>query len=108
LDLGALEVEEGEVEDIFGQLWFIPSASPSSCGRARVCKGENLVWIRKNIWDSKHFEPSDCHPVGVGDLWVSPKKLCFSSDIWGKGVKDLFVSKLKLGMAGRGRGGRGP
>ena len=109
LDLGALVDEEGDVEDLFGQLWFIPSASPSPCGRARVCRKENLVWIRKDLWDSKSFEPSDCHPVGVGDLWVSPpKKFCFASDIWGKGVKDSFVSKLKFGMAGRGRGGRGP
>lgn len=34
-------------------------------------------------------------------------KLRFAEDIWGKG-KESFVSKLKLDMAARGRGGRGP
>lgn len=109
LDPGELDEEDGDIEDLFGQLWFISSTSPSPCGRARVHEGGDLIWIRKDLWDSKQFEVRDCFPVGASDLWASPpKKLCFASDIWGKGVRDSFVAKLKQGMATHGRGGRGP
>jgi len=101
-------------EDFFGQLWFIPSDSPSPSGQVRVPHhgrrtGEDLVWICRDLWEAKTFEVNDCFPVGAGDCWIgSPKKLCFAADIWGKGVKDSFVLKLKGAMANRGRGGRGP
>jgi hypothetical protein len=114
VDLVELEEEGGAVEDFFGQLWYIPAVSPSLGGQVRVRhrglpgNGDSLVWIRKDLWESKTFEAGGCFPIGVGDSWSgSPKKLSFTVDIWGKGVKDSFVSKLKGKMASRGRGGRG-
>ena len=60
-DLAGLEEEGGAVEDFFGQLWFIPSDSPSPGGQVRVRHhglhrdGGDLVWIRKDLWESRNF-----------------------------------------------------
>ena len=71
-----------------------------------MAKGEGLVWIRKDLWESKSFTPEDCHPVGEGDRWVKdPVKLNFAEDYWRKGDKASFVEVVKAMVAhGRGRG----
>jgi hypothetical protein len=38
------EEEEGEIEDFFGQLWWVPPTTPP-----RVCSSTNLVWIRRDL-----------------------------------------------------------
>jgi hypothetical protein len=81
--------------------------------RSRVRYGgekvRNLYWIQRDLWEKRSFEIQDCFPTQEGDRWVHPpSKLRFAEDVWGKGVKESFVSKLKIAMAGRGRGGRGP
>lgn len=106
--------DEGDLEDFFGQLWFFPTNSSPSRGRVRVRHRDVpekgiLVWIRRDLWESKKFEPIDCHQVGESDSWdLPPKFFSFAEDFWGKGIRETFVSKLKSDMAGRGRGGRGP
>lgn len=100
-------LEEGdEIQAFWGQLWFMPSSipkSPQTRGPER-----SLVWIRRDLWEKKTFQSSDCYPVGDGDSWVkSPVKLNFAEDLWAKGERETFISVLKRAMAGRGRG-RGP
>jgi len=66
------------------------------------------VWIRRDLWLAKSFEPTDCFPIGEGDKWdQTPAKLSFAEDIWGEGKRLSFVKIVKGSMAGRGRG-RGP
>lgn len=61
---------EDEVQDLWGQLWFFPN-SQSSCDGARVRdeKRDNLVWVRRDLLNSKAFDPLDCYPVGENDTW---------------------------------------
>lgn len=106
--------EEGAIEEYFGQLWFLPShpQSAASRSRPRVPDGgdrvRNRVWIRKDLWERREFDIEDCYPASEKVKWSEPPvKLRFAEDIWGKGVRESFVSKLKSAMAGRGRG-RGP
>jgi hypothetical protein len=76
--------------------------------RVREDRDRSLVWIRRDLWLAKSFEPADCFPVGEGDKWdVSPAKLSFAESIWGEGKQKSFVKVVKESMTGRGRG-RGP
>lgn len=104
--------EGGVIQEFFGQVWLIPDSATSSHPRrrshgARVREGgdppENLVWIRKELWDSKRFKAEDCYPVQEGDSWRSPpKRLNFAADFWAHGEKKTFLQAL---MTGRGGGG---
>ncbi|TVU25198.1 hypothetical protein EJB05_27686, partial [Eragrostis curvula] len=113
--LAAYLEEDGVVEELYGELWYIPNSpsdSPADIARVRVAErasdGGSLAWIRKDLWESKKFEAADCHPVTRGDQWVKqPQKLNFAEDCWGEGRKQTFVQAVKQVMAGRGRG-RGP
>lgn len=91
---------------LLGQLWCIPNLQTSpSQARVRNRKGENLVWIRRDLWRSKSFNPSDCYPVGEGDFWSEPpSKLNFVELFWGEEKRRSFAQVVKEVMAGRGRG----
>jgi hypothetical protein len=53
------ESEEGEIHDFWGQLWLVPNSPPPQRGvRVRAKRGEHLVWIQKELWESKKFNPS--------------------------------------------------
>lgn len=70
-------------------------------------KGRGLVWVRRDLWISKSFEPSDCFPVGEGDSWDgTPSELNFAEIFWGEERRKSFAEVVKT-TAGRGRG-RGP
>jgi hypothetical protein len=101
--------EEEEIQDFWGQLWFFPNSKPNpDPARVRARRGENLVWVRRDLWRAKTFVPSDCYPVGEGDLWIEPpSKLKFAELFWGDEKKASFAQVVKGAMAGRGRG-RGP
>lgn len=101
-----------DLHNFWGQLWYIPNHHPkppnSARSRARVKEGETLVWIRRDLWKAKSFEPSDCHPIGEGDVWAeAPLKLNFAEFFWGDKQKRSFAEVVKAEMAGHGRG-RGP
>jgi hypothetical protein len=75
---------EGEVEEFFGQLWWVLSSSTPS---PRVQnQPPNLFWIRKDLWETRLFQSKDCFPVQAGDtLKEDPKIGEFAKDFWGKG-----------------------
>ena len=103
------EDDEGATQEFYGQLWFVPDSSPSL---PRVWRGkvaaENLVWIRRDLWEKKSFGVDDCYLVKRGDTWTGkPQKLSFAESIWGEGKRKSFVRVVKEAMAGRGRGGGG-
>lgn len=96
------------------QLWFVPGDYPSDVAalrRGRVHhteRVEGLVWIRRDLWESRDFEIQGCYLAQEGDRWVKSQfKLNFAKDCWRKGEKQSFIAKLKS-MAGRGRGGPDP
>lgn len=107
-----LDDEEGAIQEFYGQLWLIPDAiarAANSAVRARVREEElrvrDLVWIRRDLWDSREFGVADCFPAASGDRWVrKPAPLRFAEEVWGKGERESFATKLKSAMAGRGRG----
>jgi hypothetical protein len=105
--------DEGAIVEFFGQLWLVPEdRSPRISKSPRVRPGEGkgvrLVWIAREKWRNRDFEPEECFPVGDRDWWIEqPKKFDFAEQIWGKGKKKTFVQAVKS-MVGRGRGGRGP
>lgn len=100
--------DEEEIQNFWGQLWFVPKTNPVERTRVREARGEDLVWIRRDLWLAKTFDTSDCHLVGDGDKWDAlPSKLSFAENIWGEGKRRSFARVLKETMAGRGRG-RGP
>ncbi|TVT98735.1 hypothetical protein EJB05_55965, partial [Eragrostis curvula] len=98
------EAEEGEVEDLFGQLWLIPNDSP----KARVSRvpPPQLFWIRKGLIGTRKLVWEDCHPVGAADRYVSkPILLNFARDFWaGDSRKPSFLQAVKSSMGERGRG----
>jgi hypothetical protein len=95
--------EEGEIENFFGQLWWVPP--PSS---PRVCSSTNLVWIYHDLWISRSFRVSDCFSVQPGDTLKPELKVCnFTDGIWGRGEHDSFLQVLKEGTAGRAGRSRG-
>jgi hypothetical protein len=98
-----------DIHDFWGQLWYIPSStSRIQLPRVREEERINLVWIRRELWESKEFEALDCFPVGLGDVWdQKPHKLEFAESIWGAGRKKSFLRVVTESMANRGRG-RGP
>ncbi|XP_062203848.1 uncharacterized protein LOC133906086 [Phragmites australis] len=99
--------DNGEIEEFFGQLWYIPS----SASRVRVPqRGTEAVWIRRDLWKLKKFEVRDCYSAGSSDRWSrKPKKLSCAADLGGKRSKESFVQVLRRAMAGRGQGrARGP
>jgi hypothetical protein len=56
-----------------------------------VKEGEHLVWIRKDLWSAKSFNPTGCYPVGEEDYWSeAPSKLCFAEVFWGDEKKASF------------------
>ena len=66
--------DNGEIEEFFGQLWYIPS----SASRVRVPqRGMEAVWIRRDLWKSKKFEVSDFYPTGSGDRWSGKSEEAF-------------------------------
>lgn len=101
-----VEDEEGTVEDFFfGQLWLIPS--PTSKPRVSPWEGVS-IWIRKYLWESRSFQPSDCFPIQRG--YTKPEEqqtLGPEAESWWFAGKARFAEVVKE-MAGRGRGrGRG-
>lgn len=66
------------------------------------------MWIQRDLWTTKSFEPSDCFPVGENDSWDEPPlKLNFVEFSWGEERKRSFTEVVNT-MAGRGsvRGSR--
>jgi hypothetical protein len=51
--------EGGEIEDLFGQLWWVPSSPLPRVGPLLL----NRFWIKHDLWESKLFEPKDCFCV---------------------------------------------
>lgn len=109
----ATQEEEEVVQEWFRQLWLIPEPPASTNHRrhqgARVRDShESLVWIRKDLWGARSFQPEDCFPVGRGDRWSDqPKDFNFAADCWAQGKKKTFIQAVQS-MAGRERGrGRG-
>jgi hypothetical protein len=49
--LGEEDIEEGEIESFFGQLWWFPK-SPSPRVRHST---PNLFWVRQDLWKAKSF-----------------------------------------------------
>ncbi|KAG2594366.1 hypothetical protein PVAP13_5NG627600 [Panicum virgatum] len=75
--------EEEQIEEHFGQLWAIPSPT----ARPRVPPTPNsrgvLVWIRKELVQSKAFGADDCYPVLRSDRFEGPPtRISFSRDLW--------------------------
>lgn len=67
------------------------------------------MWIPRDLWERIDVEIADCYLASEDVKWSgTPAKLRFAEDIWGKGVKESFASKLKAVVAGTGRGGCGP
>lgn len=99
---------EGELQDFWGQHWFTPNSNPSP-SKARVREPhERLVWIRRELWNSKSFTQDDCFLASAGDAWVGvPRKLKFAELCWGDAMRESFVAIVKGSMANRGRD-RGP
>jgi hypothetical protein len=57
---GSEEEEEDHIEEIFGQLWEIPT----SLDKPRVPRnGGHMFWIRSNLARERSFCPKDCFPV---------------------------------------------
>jgi hypothetical protein len=82
-----------------------PTSRNPKAGRA--CE-ENLVWVRRDLWEAKTFSLEDCFPALGRDVWDSTlKKLSFASSIWGKDREQAFAQVVKSGMANQGHG-RGP
>ena len=50
--------DEGAIQEFYGQLWFIPRDPPNLGIRVQKREEvfENLVWVRKDLWESKSFE----------------------------------------------------
>jgi len=88
-------------------LWFVPNSN-SGASRVQEVRDKSLVWIHRDLWLAKTFEPVDCFPVGEGDKWdETPSMLSFAEDNWGEGKWKSFVKVVKESMVGRRRG-RGP
>jgi hypothetical protein len=96
--------EEEGVEAFFGQLWAVPRPRA-----ARVSLFHpNLCWIRRDLWESKEFQASDCFPVKRSDVLRSdPKQGTFVRDFWGRNGQRSFREVVLADMAGRGNRGRG-
>jgi hypothetical protein len=54
----------GSIEDLFGQLWFVPAPSPPP----RVSPRASLVWIERRLWEKGVFAAADCFPVSKSDV----------------------------------------
>lgn len=80
-----LEWDEDDIQSFWGQLWYIPkSILPQSRARVRVKEGEHLVWIKKDLWSAKSFNPTDCYSVGEGDYWSeAPSKVVLRGGVLG-------------------------
>ena len=50
--------DDGAIQEFYGQLWFIPRDPPNLGIRVQKREEvfENLVWVRKDLWESKSFE----------------------------------------------------
>lgn len=78
--------EVDEIQEFWGQLWLFATLKPTSRNpkAGRACE-ENLVWVRRDLWEAKTFSLEDCFPAPERDVWDSTlKKLSFASSIWGK------------------------
>jgi hypothetical protein len=96
--------EGGEIEELFGQLWWVPSSPPPRVSHQPL----NQCWIRRELWGSRSFTAKDCYLVKSGDtLRSDPKQGSFAVDFWGKGEKRSYCSVVAEGMAGRANRGRG-
>jgi hypothetical protein len=67
--------DEGAIVEFFGQLWLVPEdRSPRISKSPRVRPGEGeggrLVWIAREKWRNRDFEPDECFPVGDRDWWI--------------------------------------
>jgi hypothetical protein len=73
---------------------------------ARVSSGQRLVWVKKDLVQSRAFSQEDCFPVGRERLPI-PTEISFSRDLWSeKTGRASFVDIVKMAGGGRG-GGRG-
>ena len=73
-------LEGDEIQDFWGQLWFVPNSNPRV--RFREERDKDLVWIHRDLWLAKSFEPADCFLIGEGDKWDQTlAKLSFVEDI---------------------------
>lgn len=60
-----VSMDEGAIEELFGQLWYIPSES----NQVRVGKPTCLVWIRKELVENRGFTERDCYPATRRELF---------------------------------------
>jgi hypothetical protein len=51
--------EDESVELFFGQLWTVPQPRSTRVSQPPP----NLIWICKDLWDSRSFYASDCYLV---------------------------------------------
>jgi hypothetical protein len=73
---------------------------------ARVSFEQRLVWVRRDLVQSRAFSQEDCFPVGRERLPI-PTEISFSRDLWSeKTWRASFVDIVKMAGGGRG-GGRG-
>jgi hypothetical protein len=73
---------------------------------ARVSSGQRLVWVKKDLVQSRAFSQEDCFSVGRKRLPI-PTEISFSRDLWSeKTGRASFVDIMKMAGGGRG-GGRG-
>jgi hypothetical protein len=77
----------------------------SSGSRARP-GSQTLVWVRKDLLQTRSFTAADCHPAGVGFL-PKPKIIKFS-ELWGvEAGRRSYAEILKMAGGGRGSGRTG-
>jgi hypothetical protein len=104
---GTMRIREGRpLSRSIQQFFPPPRALPWQPKRpARISSGR-LVWVKKDLVQSRAFLQEDCFPVGRERLPI-PTEISFSRDLWSeKTGRASFVDTVKMVGGGRG-GGRG-
>jgi hypothetical protein len=78
------DLDEGCVEQIYGQLWFIPKPDREKAPDPHH-GGGCLVWIWHDLARDKRVCPEDCHPVGQFDRLDQTPRPSASREICVKG-----------------------
>jgi len=97
----AVELGEEEIEEFYGQLWAIPSATKP----VRVPAKGFLAWIRRDLVEAKSFTIDDCFPVKRSDrIEGIPKRISFLRDIWEEEQRRLTYLEAVRGKMAEERG----
>jgi hypothetical protein len=66
----------------------------------------NLVWVRRDLVETRSFTPEDCCPAGGGRLPI-PTKVSFSRELWEKELAGgSFAEVVKMAGGGLGEAGK--